>query len=54
MTDRSQLYDLPRIPGPIDYAHPVFGNLFELLRPDFHKVLLQWTNKYGGIFRWEG
>jgi cytochrome P450 len=27
------------------------GNLFECLRPDFHRVLLGWSDKYGGIVR---
>lgn len=27
------------------------GNILECLRPDFHRVLLEWADKYGGIYR---
>lgn len=39
------------IPGPWRHALPLLGNLLEVLRPDFHRVLLQWADQYGGIVR---
>jgi cytochrome P450 len=48
---RKNTYDLDRIPGPWKHAWPVVGNLLECLRPDFHRVLLSWSDKYGGIAR---
>lgn len=44
-------YDLDRIPGPWKHGMPLFGNIVELVVPAFHRVLLSWTNEYGGIFR---
>jgi len=38
---------MDKIPGPWGRAYPVVGNLLECLRPDFHKVLLQWADDYG-------
>jgi cytochrome P450 len=29
----------------------VVGNVLECLRPDFHHVILDWADRYGGIFR---
>uniref|UniRef100_A0A383VEH9 Cytochrome P450 n=1 Tax=Tetradesmus obliquus TaxID=3088 RepID=A0A383VEH9_TETOB len=48
---RKNSYDLDRIPGPWRHAWPVLGNMLECLRPDFHRVLLAWSDKYGGIVR---
>ncbi|KAF5828281.1 cytochrome P450, partial [Dunaliella salina] len=33
------------------HALPVLGNALEVVRPDFHRLLLEWANKYGGIYR---
>jgi hypothetical protein len=27
------------------------GNVLECLRPDFHRTILQWADRYGGILR---
>lgn len=43
--------DMHLIPGPWRHALPLLGNLLEVLRPDFHRVLLQWADQYGGIVR---
>ncbi|KXZ54188.1 hypothetical protein GPECTOR_5g283 [Gonium pectorale] len=32
-------------------ADPILGHVKYLLRPDYHRVVLEWTRKYGGIFR---
>jgi hypothetical protein len=48
---RKNTYDLDRIPGPWQQAWPIIGNLLDCLRPDFHRVLLGWADKYGGITR---
>lgn len=48
---RGPTYDLNRIPGPWRTAKPVVGNVLECLRPDFHRVVLGWADKYGGIVR---
>lgn len=40
-------HDMDAIPGPWKKALPVLGNLLEVLRPDFHKVLLRWADEYG-------
>ncbi|KXZ56708.1 hypothetical protein GPECTOR_1g638 [Gonium pectorale] len=44
-------YDLDKIPGPWREALPLLGNVLPLLRPDFHRVVLQWADQYGGIVR---
>ena len=47
---RSKLrLDLPRIPGPPGRA--LVGNLADILRPDFHKVMARWAVKYGEVYR---
>ena len=47
---RSKLkLDLPRIPGP--RGRPLVGNLADILRPDFHKVMAHWAAKYGEVYR---
>lgn len=47
---RSKLkLDLPRIPGP--RGRPLVGNLADILRPDFHKVMARWAAKYGEVYR---
>ena len=47
---RSKLrLDLPRIPGPP--GRLLLGNLADILRPDFHKVMARWAAKYGEVFR---
>ncbi|GLC46900.1 hypothetical protein PLESTB_001281900 [Pleodorina starrii] len=43
--------DLDRIPGPWTRAVPLLGNIPQLLRPDFHRVLLRWADQYGGFVR---
>jgi len=46
--------DLDRIPGPWKRAVPILGNVPECLRPDFHRVCLQWCDDYGadgGVIR---
>lgn len=48
---RRSRFDLDVIPGPWRHAPPLVGNVLECLRPDFHRVLLSWSNKYGGICR---
>jgi cytochrome P450 len=37
------------MPGPP--GHPIIGHLLQLLRPDFHRVLSRWAEKYGGVYR---
>ncbi|GMH38538.1 hypothetical protein BSKO_06422 [Bryopsis sp. KO-2023] len=44
-------YDLDRIPGPWKHGMPVLGNVLEILTPSFHRVMLKWANKYGGVYR---
>jgi hypothetical protein len=44
-------HDLDRIPGPWRQALPVVGNVLGCLRPDFHRVLSDWSDEYGGIYR---
>lgn len=39
--------DLDSLPGPWRSALPLFGNILTLIRPDFHKVLLQWADEHG-------
>jgi hypothetical protein len=41
--------DLPRMPGP--RGRPLVGNLADMLRPNFHKVLARWAATYGEVFR---
>eukprot|EP00775_Hariotina_reticulata_P012934 gene12934-13062_t len=48
---RRPTYDLDNVPGPWGHAKPIVGNVLECLRPDFHRQLLQWSDKYGGIYR---
>lgn len=48
---RRQRYDLDKIPGPWKQSLPVVGNVLECLRPDFHHVILDWADRYGGILR---
>lgn len=48
---RARLYDLDKVPGPWQQSLPVVGNVLECLRPDFHHVILDWADRYGGIFR---
>jgi hypothetical protein len=38
---------MDKIPGPWKKAYPVVGNILECLRPDFHKVLLNWADDHG-------
>lgn len=44
-------YDLDRIPGPWRSALPVVGNVLSCLKPDFHHMLADWADEYGGIYR---
>ncbi len=39
----------PQVNGP--RGLPILGHLRELLRPDFHRVLSDWADVYGGIYR---
>lgn len=48
---RDSKYDLDKIPGPWTEGYPLLGNIPELLTPNFHRKLLSWANKYGGIYR---
>ncbi|KAF8057861.1 CYP97C1 [Scenedesmus sp. PABB004] len=48
---RTPTYDLDKIPGPWKKALPLVGNVLDCLRPDFHRVLLEWADTYGGIYR---
>lgn len=48
---RKPKFDLDRIPGPWREAQPIVGNILACLRPDFHRVLLRWSDQYGGIYR---
>jgi cytochrome P450 len=48
---RRPTYDLDKMPGPWRKALPVVGNILDCLRPDFHRVILNWANEYGGIYR---
>ncbi|KAI8464092.1 MAG: cytochrome P450 [Monoraphidium minutum] len=48
---RRATYDLDKIPGPWRSALPIVGNVLPCLRPDFHRVLTDWSDKYGGIYR---
>lgn len=48
---RAARLDLDGMPGPWRRAWPVVGNILECLRPDFHRVLLGWSDTHGGIFR---
>lgn len=41
-------HDLDAMPGPWRRAVPVLGNVPECLRPDFHRVCLQWCDDFGG------
>lgn len=50
---RKPSYDLDRMPGAWKSALPVLGNVLELLKPNFHRVFLQWSDKYGGINRFK-
>jgi cytochrome P450 len=44
-------YDMDKMPGPWKNGLPWLGNLFDLVTPDFHRVFLGWSDKYGGILR---
>ncbi|KAL6749937.1 cytochrome P450 [Haematococcus lacustris] len=48
---RSALLDLRKIPGPWTTGLPLFGNMFQVMRLDYHRLLLQWANQFGGIYR---
>ncbi|GBF95033.1 cytochrome P450 [Raphidocelis subcapitata] len=43
--------DLDRMPGPWRSALPIVGNVLDCLRPDFHRVIADWADQYGGIYR---
>ncbi|GLI70456.1 hypothetical protein VaNZ11_015318, partial [Volvox africanus] len=43
-------YDICNIPSPPVWD-PVLGHVKYLLRPDYHRVILKWTQKYGSILR---
>ncbi|GFH16777.1 uncharacterized protein HaLaN_13268, partial [Haematococcus lacustris] len=47
----SALLDLRKIPGPWTTGLPLFGNMFQVMRLDYHRLLLQWANQFGGIYR---
>ncbi|KAF5841099.1 cytochrome P450 [Dunaliella salina] len=38
-----------RAPGPPGW--PLIGHLPAMVRPDVHRILTQWANEYGGIYR---
>ncbi|KAJ9527306.1 hypothetical protein QJQ45_025543, partial [Haematococcus lacustris] len=40
-----------KMPGPWTRGLPLIGNLLEVMRLDFHRLLLQWANTYGGVYR---
>ncbi len=42
---------MDKMPGPWREALPVVGNVLSLLRPDFHRKVLEYTDQFGGIFR---
>jgi hypothetical protein len=42
---------MPLVPGPPVSRIPFLGVLPAMLRPDFHRVVLDWANTYGGIYR---
>ncbi|KAG1667985.1 hypothetical protein FOA52_000629 [Chlamydomonas sp. UWO 241] len=44
-------HDLDAMSGPWREAWPILGNIMSLFRHDFHRVLLEWTDQYGGVFR---
>lgn len=37
--------------GPWRSGAPLLGNILSLVRPDFHRVLLQWSDEYNGFYR---
>ncbi|GIL96175.1 hypothetical protein Vretimale_2002 [Volvox reticuliferus] len=43
-------YDLCKIPSP-PVGDPILGHVKYFLRPDYHRIILKWTQKYGSIFR---
>jgi cytochrome P450 len=43
--------DLDKIPGPWRQALPIVGNVLPCLRPDFHRVITDWADQYGGVYR---
>ncbi|GLC35290.1 hypothetical protein PLESTB_000580500 [Pleodorina starrii] len=43
-------YDLRKLPSP-PVGDLILGHAKSLLRPDYHRVILDWTRKYGSIFR---
>lgn len=46
---RRRLLDLPRMPGPP--GHWATGNLSDILRPDFHRVMARWATLYGEVYK---
>ncbi|KAG2482241.1 hypothetical protein HYH03_018824 [Edaphochlamys debaryana] len=42
--------DLSKLPSP-PASSWLLGHVPDLLRPDYHRVILQWANKYGKAFR---
>lgn len=46
---RRRLLDLPRMPGPP--GHWATGNLSDILRPDFHRVMARWAALYGEVYK---
>ena len=46
---RRGLLDLLRMPGPP--GRWAAGNLYEILRPDFHRVMARWAARYGEVFK---
>lgn len=46
---KRRLFDLPRMPGPS--GHLWTGNLSDILKPNFHRVMARWAAKYGEVFR---
>eukprot|EP00878_Enallax_costatus_P004731 GHUV01004980.1.p1 GENE.GHUV01004980.1~~GHUV01004980.1.p1 ORF type:complete len:543 (+),score=147.42 GHUV01004980.1:709-2337(+) len=51
--NRKPKYDLNKMPGAWKTSLPVLGNVLELLKPNFHRVFLQWSDQYGGINRFK-
>jgi hypothetical protein len=49
--DKQARKEYSRIPGPFTKGLPLLGNLLDMLHHDFHCLLLDWADEYGGIYR---